>query len=59
MFCTRGVKYEGILSKELGISDEYVERSASVRLLSENNVKEFGISDRVLEFVQVWCVFNM
>ena len=59
MFCTRGVKYEGILSEELGISDEYVERSASVRLLSENNVKEFGISDRVLEFVQVWCVFNM
>ena len=59
IFFIRGLKHEVNESEESEISDEYFKGSASVSLVGENDVKEFGISDKVLEFVLAWCVLHM
>ena len=57
MCCMGCLKREVILNQESGICDEVFEGSASMRLVSENNVAKSGISDGFLSSCYFLCVF--
>ena len=58
MCCKGWVKCEGMRSEELIICDGYFAGSRSVRIVSENSVKESLIRDGFLSLRYFLCVFH-